>query len=126
MKLNTLVKNARLQVLADLIDNSGGGTLTLYTAPQPATPDDTLNDQQALVAIPCTAPFASSISDGQMALTPLVETMATTGGTPIWARLTNADGVVLADLTIGTDITLGSDQIYPGVMVRVSAAGIAE
>ena len=126
MKLSTPVKNARLQVLADLIDNSGGGTLTLYTAPQPTTPDDTLNDQQALVAIPCAVPFASSISDGQMVLTPLAETMATTGGTPTWARLTNTDGAVLADLTVGTDITLGSDQIYPGILVRASAAGIAE
>lgn len=126
MNLAVLTKNARLKAMGDMIDTAGGGTLTFYTAPQPAAPEDAITDQTLLVAVPCPVPFVKQIDAATMLISPFPETMPVTAGEPAWARLTASNGAVVADLTVGTDITLSSSKIFPGILVRAAAPEIRE
>lgn len=129
------VRNTRLQAIADAIDAGiDPGTLTLYTGTRPGNgaPIDT---QIALVAIPCPHPFAADVENGVLTGAPFAEVMATAQGEATWGRYRDGNGEFVADADVGemdeqgnptSDINLPNRLIYAGMLVRVTAATLAE
>lgn len=135
MTLAVSLRNARLQAVADAIDaGTEPGTLTLYTGPRPGN-GAAVDGQIALVEIPCPRPFAASVENGVLEGAAFEEVMATAQGDAVWGRYRDGDGEFVADADVGeldaegaptSDINLPSAMIFAGMLVRVTAATLAE
>lgn len=106
-------KNTMLQSLADALNSSDKGFLTLYI-------DDALAAEIAL-----RNPAQSSISNGVMTFYAPDEANVSTTGVPTSAKLVTSEGVVLADIDVATEITLDKDKLYRGGYVRVDSFKIS-
>lgn len=97
--LVTFSTAARNAALAAKLQPAAGGSLTLYSGPRPAAgaaPAGTVLAQFTL-ASPCHTPPA----DGSVALVRPDDTIADADGTPVFARITTADGQFVADMDVG-------------------------
>lgn len=127
------VRDARLQAIAGAMDAGTGpnATLTIYTAPRPASVEEETSSQTAIVELSFPVPSTVSVSGGILTLASLPETMATGNGEPSWARITDRDGLAVADLDVGppdssADITLPAGKIYRGATIAIAGATITE
>jgi|SRR5690625_1552290 len=139
MTLAIPLRNTRLQAVADAIGaNDEPGTLTLYTGPRPGT-GAPVTDQLTLVVIECPKPFAESIENGVLTGRAFADAMSTGQGEAVWGRFRDGAGVFVADADVGelqddgngnliptSDINLPNTVIYPGMLIRPTAATIAE
>lgn len=106
---------AQLQSLANFIDTgSSNATFVFYDNTKPASTSVAAIASAKLVTIELPKPcFKQLLADG-------IELNATTGftvvktGTAIWARLFNGNGVVVADFSVGTDITMTNPNLVLG------------
>jgi hypothetical protein len=76
-----------------------GGTLTLYTAPQPATPDDAITTQTALIVYELTG--APGTAEDGVITGAEVTAGVITGGAPTWGRARDAGGDPVGDYAVG-------------------------
>lgn len=107
-----------------------GGTLTIYSGTQPATPETALSGNTALVAwtFAATAFGSDSLSSGNevasATFTPGSSSNPTNSGTATFARVVTSGAAVVGDFTVGTsgtDIVLGSTTISTGVPVNLTS-----
>ena len=92
--LSDTLRDARLQALADAM---AGGTLTLYTATQPAT-GAAITTQTALVTV--AIPSGLTVSSHLLTLS-LAVTTITAGGEAAWGRIKNSSADFVMDGTCG-------------------------
>lgn len=125
------VRNARAQALTNLIDaSSAAGSITIYSGVAP-TGVGAITDQVALITIPLQKPCYSSITSGVITLSAITEQMVMTTGQAGWARITNGDGVAIADMSVGVngsgaDIELPTVDLIQGAYIRITAGQITE
>lgn len=114
---NQIVKDARLQVVADAIDGGGSnGAMVLWTAGM----------ANAIVSIPLAHP-CGSVANGALTLTP-VEVLAFSGAAnsvPVLAEIVDSTGAVVANgLVVGIDVVLNFPYLVPGQNITVTSAVI--
>ena len=117
--LSTELKNARLQVICDAIDN-GNGMLVVYNSAQ---------DVVCELAFP--NPCKAGISDAVLTFNNLTESMVLLNSTVTNASVINESDVVLFNLTVGdsdseADIKLPSTTLYKGSLLRLNGWTISE
>lgn len=122
--MNLSQANATLGINA-MIAPFNGGTVTIYSGTQPASPETALSGNTALVA----GVYAATAFAAPTYVSPDMQSVAsftaasyapTAAGTATFARVTESGGTAIADLTVGTtgtDIIIGSTSIQTGVNV---------
>ena len=126
MALNTQLAdaaaNAACNPVATLVN---GGTLKIYTTPQPANGNTALSSQTLLATLPLNNPAFGSASCGSAALNVSnVSATAVATGTATWARFCDSSGNGIWDVSIGTtgcNINMGSTAIQSGATVQVTS-----
>lgn len=124
MKYSSTIKTARLQVVIDKLNAVGSvpnPLLKVYAGTEPAF-IDAITDQVLLVELVLTAPVnAAAIVDGSVAMKDLPEAMVAADGTASFARLYDANEVLLAQLDIAelnADLTGTALTFYSGAFLR--------
>ncbi|MEA3639967.1 MAG: hypothetical protein VBE63_08485 [Lamprobacter sp.] len=131
--LNDVVRNARMQAVADAI-NSGTGpaTIEIYDGVRPATKGGAITDQVLLATVlfadPCTT---TPIADGALTFDAFSPATAVAGGSATWGRIKNADGMFIADIDVsevagGGQLVLNATSIVLNATVEVTAGSILD
>ena len=110
--------NARLAVIqafSEFMDNgSQSATVIFYEGVQPASTETAADSNKVLVT--CTFPepcFKEAIAS-YIELHPTDTATVIKTGTATWARIYNGAGEVVADLDVGTDISLANTNLVLG------------
>ena len=117
-----------LTALRDAIDaGAGPGILLIYTVPQP-DPGAEITDQTLLAALAFNDP-CGVVADGALTLSINEDGSADDTGIAAWARITDSEGVWVADMDCGNEasaaaLKLNSVQIVEGGTVDISSAVI--
>lgn len=77
-----------------------GGTLTVYTAPVPASADIAITTQTALVAFDLPDPVGA-VEDGVLTAATIPAALNLDTGTAAWGRARDALGAVIGDYDVG-------------------------
>lgn len=95
-----------------------GGTIEIYTTPQPADPTVAITTQTLLAVLTFGTPAFGASAAGigtANAITP--DAAANASGTPAWARLKKSGGTALMDCTAGT---ISTDLILDHATINVN------
>jgi hypothetical protein len=113
---------AQLRALADFIDlGSGNASFVYYGSAKPESTLAQADDTAKLATLTLPKPCFSRLNEDSMELKPTNDVLALKTGTVIWARLLNANGDVVADFEMGTDIILNSYDIVLGATQRLDS-----
>lgn len=106
---------AQLQALANFIDQGGGNaTFVFYEDEKPASTSIEPDEAKKLVVLNLPNPsFKRMLSDG-IELFPTSPEIVLKTGVSVWARLFSANGDVVADFQMGTDIILNNYELVMG------------
>lgn len=114
--------NAAANAIAALLN---GGTINLYTSPQPANANTAVTTQTLLVTLTMGSPAWGSAVAGTISANAISTNNAAQTGTAAWARLLNSDGItVIMDCSVGTagaDINMSSLAIVAGTNVAITS-----
>lgn len=91
-------RTARAELHAAWLD---GGTLTVYTAPVPASADTAITTQTALVEFDLPDP-AGDVTDGVFTAHTIAGALNLATGTAAWTRARDAAGAVIGDYDVGS------------------------
>lgn len=113
---------AQLQALATYIDQgSNNATFIFYDDSKPASTLIEANELAKLVVLTLPKPCLQAVNSNSISLEPAESSTVIRTGAAIWARLFNGNGDVVADFSVGTDITLNSADMVLGGTVSISA-----
>jgi hypothetical protein len=113
---------AQLQALASYIDQGrANATFIFYDDAKPASVSVAANDSAELVTLTLPKPCLLSVNADGISLDLTNAGMIVKSGTAVWVRLFNGNGAVVADFTVGADITLNSVDMVLGGTVSISA-----
>ena len=117
--------NARLamiQAFANFMDNgSQSATVIFYEGVQPASPEVAADSNNALVTLTFPEPCIKETTATYVGLHPTDTATVIKTGTATWARIYNGAGEVVADLTVGTDISLANVNLVLGGSFQVNS-----
>jgi hypothetical protein len=120
--LSDAAANVEANALAALMN---GGTLNLYSGPQPVNANTALAGNTLLASLGFGSPAFGAASGGVIDANPIAGGVAVATGTATFARVLEADGeTVVMDLAVGVAnaaIILNSTAIVAGSTVTVSA-----
>lgn len=125
------VRNARLQAVADALDDgSAAATLVLYDGAQP-DPGAPITDQTQLAAHAFSRPAAATIESGKLTFAAIADAMAAAAGIAAWARAFDGAGAWVMDMDVGeagsgAAVIISSTTLYAGALVRVVSATLTE
>lgn len=89
------------------------GTIKIYTASRPASPDTAITSQTLLATLTFNSTAFGAASNGAAAANAITSGAAVATGTAAWARLFKSDGTtVIGDCDVGTS---GADLNFPTV-----------
>lgn len=109
MILSVDAKNAMLQGLADKLNEGTNSVLSLFIG-------ETLAAEFALLN-----PVQTSIANAVMTFTVPPKVLAIASGVPTAAKVLDANGTLMAELDVATEVTLDKSQIYQGGYVTLTA-----
>jgi hypothetical protein len=111
MAYNTHVSQAGWDAALNSITAlANGGTVTVYTTPQPATPDTAVTTQTALVTMDLSATAAGSAVAGTATMNAVASEVAGNTGAAVWFRVYASGGAAVWDGSVGTS---GADMNFP-------------
>ena len=126
-----VVRDARLQVVADAIDAAGSaGRLRFYPSPRVGSPE--LSPGTALLLdARFQRPASPGAEGGALVFAPLDEAVVIADGVAAWARITDSAGAGIIDLDVGLtgsgqDVELDSVNLVAGATVRINVASLTE
>lgn len=124
--MNTPAKAASLVMLQALVTqylDEGGtnATLVFYDDAKPASVNVAANNSAKLLTLAFPKPSLKAVTIDHIELFPTNTAMTVKTGTAIWARLFNAAGVAVVDVTIGADIILDNANLVIGSNVKLDA-----
>lgn len=90
-------RTARAELHSAWLD---GGTLSIYTAPVPATPDTAITTQTELAEFDLPDPFGDA-TDGVLTADIIAGALNLATGTAVWGRARDALGAVVGDYDAG-------------------------
>lgn len=103
------------QALATFMDSgASSATITFYGGVQPTTPETTADSNNALVTCTFPEPCFKEATASYIELHPTDTATVIKTGTATWARIYNGVGEVVADLDVGTDISLANTNLVLG------------
>lgn len=109
MQLSIDAKNAALQGIAGKLNEGANSVLSLYVG-------ETLAAEIALLN-----PAQASIDNAVMIFKVPPKVLAIASGVLTSAKVLAADGTLIADLDVATEITLDKSQVYQGGYVTLTA-----
>lgn len=113
---------AQLQALANYIDQgSNNAAFVFYDDAKPSSTFIEANESARLVELILPKPCLRAVNLMSISLEPTGSGTVIKTGTVIWARLFNGNGDVVADFSVGADITLNSADMVLGGTVSISA-----
>ena len=124
LKISAAAANASADAVATLLD---GGTIRIYTAPQPATADTAITTQTLLASPIFGSPaFSAAVAGLATAHAVTHDTDAAASGTASWARFVTSGGATVFDGSVGTtsaaNCRLGSTTITQHGTVSVTSS----
>lgn len=109
-----------LQALAGYLDQgSSNATLVFYDDTKPASINIIADDTAKLLTLNLPKPCFKSVNENNIELFASNVGVATKTGTATWARLFNAEGIPVVDVTMETDIVLDNYNIVMGSSVKL-------
>lgn len=114
--LSTTVRNAQM----DAITTAAGASakLIIYNGTRPASGGA---GTTALATLTCASTLGAASSGGVLTLNAVTSAAASATGTATWARITTSSGTWVADMDVGTDVTLNTTSIVSGATVSVTS-----
>lgn len=109
MQLSVDAKNAALQGIADKLNDGTNSVLSLYVG-------ETLAAEVALLN-----PAQESIANAVMTFKVPPKVLAIASGVLTSAKVLAADGTLIADLDVATEVALDRSQVYQGGYVTLTA-----
>ncbi len=109
MQLSVDAKNAALQGISDKLNEGTNSVLSLFVG-------ETLAAEIALLN-----PAQASISNAVMTFKVPPKVLAIASGVLTSAKVLAADGTLIAELDVATEITLDKSQVYQGGYVTLTA-----
>lgn len=109
MQLSVDAKNAALQGIADKLNEGTNSVLSLFVG-------ETLAAEIALLN-----PVQASISNAVMTFKVPPKVLAIASGVLTSAKVLAADGTLIAELDVATEVTLDKSQVYQGGYVTLTA-----
>ena len=114
-KTSVNARFAMIQAFAEFMDNgSQSATVIFYEGVQPASPAVAADSNNALVTLVFPEPCIQETTATYVELHPTDTGSVIKTGTAVWARIYNGAGEVVADLTVGTDISLANTNLVVG------------
>jgi hypothetical protein len=133
--IDAAVRNSRLQVLLDAIDNGGdeygGGHLRIYSGDRPATGGE-VDEYENELLLEFNLPYPSgTVSDGVLTFNDLGTVKGLAEDIASWARVTDAEDNFVMDLSVslaggGGEVILTYLQIYVDIDIEYVSATITE
>ncbi|HAK33124.1 MAG TPA: hypothetical protein DCM30_10695 [Acinetobacter radioresistens] len=121
-KTSVKAKLAMIQAFASFLDNgSQSATVIFYEGEQPAGPEETANQGDALVTLNLPEPCIKEVTATHVELQPSDTATVIKTGMASWARIYNGAGEAAADLTIGTDISLANTNLVVGGTLTIQS-----
>ena len=109
MQLSIDAKNAALKGIADKLNEGTNSVLSLFVG-------ETLAAEIALLN-----PVQASISNAVMTFKVPPKVLAIASGVLTSAKVLAADGTLIAELDVATEVTLDKSQVYQGGYVTLTA-----
>ena len=133
--ISTTLRNSRLQLLLDAIDNGAdeynSAHLLIYSGDRPAT-GEAIDEYDNILLVSFSLLFpCGSITGGILTFGALVDVLGLDDGTATWARITDEGDVFVADLSVTNevgsgDVKINDTAIVVGGTVHCTAASITE
>jgi hypothetical protein len=102
-----------------------GGTVNLYTSPQPANANTAVTTQTLLATLTMGSPAWGAAVAGTINANAISTASAAQTGTAAWARILQSDGItVVMDCSVstaGADVNLSSTSIVAGTNVAITS-----
>lgn len=116
---------AMIQAFANFMDNgSQSATVIFYEGVQPASPAEVVAPNNALVTLTFPEPCIKETTSTYVELHPTNTATVIKAGTATWARIYNGSGEVVADLTVGTDISLANTNLVLGGTLSITSINL--
>lgn len=114
-KTSIKARLAMIQAFSEFMDNgSQNATVIFYEGVQPASPAVAVDSNNALVTLVFPEPCIKETTPTYVELHPTDTGSVIKTGTATWARIFNGAGEVVADLDVGTDISLANTNLVLG------------
>lgn len=114
-KTSVNARLAMIQAFAEFMDNgSQSATVIFYEGVQPANTSVAADSNNALVTLVFPEPCIKEVTPTYVELHPTDTGSVIKTGTATWARIYNGASEVVADLTVGTDISLANTNLALG------------
>lgn len=114
LTLSEFVKDARLQVIGDLLDaagSAGSGKIQFYDGTKPVNLGG-VSTQNKLCELDLGLPSYTEVAGGVMTMAPTGTSLVLLSGEVTWARLLDRNGAVVGDLDVG-GVSSGRDLVFP-------------
>ena len=113
---------AMIQAFASFMDSgSQSATVIFYEGMQPTSPSEAVEPSNALVTLTFPEPCIKETTSTYVELHPTNTATVIKAGTATWARIYNGSGEVVADLTVGTDISLSNTNLVLGGTLSITS-----
>ena len=114
-KTSVNARLAMIQTFASFMDSgSQSATVIFYEGVQPADTSVVADSNNALVTLVFPEPCIKEVTPTYVELHPTDTGSVIKTGTATWARIYNGASEVVADLTVGTDISLANTNLVVG------------
>ena len=121
-KTSTNARLAMIQAFANFMDSgSQSATVIFYQGVQPVDPSINADQNNALVTLTFPELCIKEITPTYVELHPTDTGTVIKAGTATWARILNGAGQVVADLTVGTDISLANTNLALGGTLSITS-----
>ncbi|SPL71736.1 hypothetical protein [Acinetobacter stercoris] len=113
--LSPEAKIEQLKALANFIDQgSKNATFVFYSSTKPENTSISADNSALIVSLDLPKPCVKAYQDNQIELYPSESGLVLKTAIPVWARLYNGENKAVADLAVGTDITLSDSKLVLG------------
>lgn len=114
-KTSVNARLAMIQAFSEFMDSgSQSATVIFYEGVQPANTSVAADSNNALVTLVFPEPCIKEVTPTYVELHPTDTGSVIKTGTATWARIYNGASEVVADLTVGTDISLANTNLVVG------------
>lgn len=130
------MRNDRLQLILDAIDNGGdeyeGAHLLIFGGDRPTTGEEYLDEYDNDILVDFLLPWPSgSITNGVLTFEDVPDAEGLMAGTASWARIIDAPGNFVMDLSVtiesgNGDVKINSLSIAEGATITCVSASISE
>lgn len=121
-KTSVNARLAMIQAFSEFMDSgSQSATVIFYEGVQPASPVVAADSSNTLATLTFPEPCIKETTSTYVELHPTNTATVVKAGTATWARIYNGSSEVVADLTVGTDISLANTNLALGGTLSITS-----